>query len=670
MNKFEFAEAYTRFTSRDSEFHKGMARVQASLRKVQTHLEAVSRHARRMLMVAGGALGVFVKLASDAAETSSKFDAVFKEHTEAAREWAHKFAAEVGRSKYAIEGYMSTFQDTFVPLGYARAEAMELSKQLTKLALDLASFNNQAEPETIQLLTSALVGNHEAVRRYGIILTQSTLDQELLNMGIKGGAKAAENQQKVMARLNIIMKSTTDAQGDLKRTGEETANQWKKLRGELEEMAVELGKIFIPLAKQVIKVLGEWSKRISEFAKGNKEAILFWTAFTAAALGFLVIAPKLVIALKLIAGALGGLGALALGLPIATGAIGPLFALMGGLALACGYLTAKAVMAEDATEKLNTRLAEEERLAAKTAKAIAEINRALERYAELAKRVTAAGSVASLLKAEEARKKAQDARKKAGEAEARGDWATALKHRREAQKQSSLHETFSQPGKPGSLETALEGLYQERGAIWKRYAETQRQRVEIGKQEPLSRMIRDIPYAKGLFGTSPERLSIGMPGAPKVNAAEEAHQQRIRDARQKALKAEADRLNSAYESMSGYIIMVKEAIKENVELNEQIDQATRKGALPVPGWREKEGKPIRELWHPRGPLPPGKEGAGMLGLQTQTVPVSQLGAAVQNILNRKDDTRHREVMKKADDQIEVLHQIDKSIQDMAQPKWT
>ena len=48
-----------------------------------------------------------------------------------------------------------------------------------------------SEPETIDLLTSAIVGNHEAVRRFGVVITESTLKQELLEAGIEGGVEAA-----------------------------------------------------------------------------------------------------------------------------------------------------------------------------------------------------------------------------------------------------------------------------------------------------------------------------------------------------------------------------------------------------------------------------------------------------------------------------------------------
>jgi len=205
-NEFQFAEAYTELTVRDSKFRASMNVVHGKLVKLHRTMETIGRVAQRMFLGAGAAMAYFVKKASDAEEIASKFNAVFKEGAASARKWTEEYSKAIGRSKYDMESYMSTFQDTFVPIGFAREESQKLSKQLTKLALDLASFNNANEPETVQLLTSALVGNHEAVRRYGIVLTEATVKQELMAMGIKGSVKDAGNLDKVMARLNIIMR--------------------------------------------------------------------------------------------------------------------------------------------------------------------------------------------------------------------------------------------------------------------------------------------------------------------------------------------------------------------------------------------------------------------------------------------------------------------------------
>ncbi len=233
-------------------------RMNVSGKKIGAALAAVKYHA----VAAAAALSAVgfktIQTAGTAEEIENKFNAVFKSTAEESRRWAETFSNTVGRSTIETLKNLSTFQDTFVPLGFDREEAAQLSEQLTQLSADLASFNDKADAETIEALQSALVGNHETMKRYGVILTQTRLDQELLNMGIENGVQGATEQQKVMARLNIIMGSTKDAQGDAARTADEYTNQMKALKGNIRDVMAEAGKEGMEDLTQTLVEFNEW----------------------------------------------------------------------------------------------------------------------------------------------------------------------------------------------------------------------------------------------------------------------------------------------------------------------------------------------------------------------------------------------------------------------------
>jgi len=248
-----------------------------------------------------GIAAASVKAASDAEEMESMFDAVFKKSSADVRKWAAVHGDAVNRSKYDLMEYAASLQDTFVPMGFARDKAAVLSKAMVELAVDVASFKNKLEPEVIRDFQSAIVGNHETVRKYGIVITQAALDQELLNMGFAEGARNASEEMKVQARLNLIMKGTTDAQGDAARTAESFANQMKGLKGDLKEVAIELGKVLIPELKNLIKdgkpVL-EWLKELTP----AQRAWMVKIGLTVAAIGpLLIVVGKLITAFEVLA---------------------------------------------------------------------------------------------------------------------------------------------------------------------------------------------------------------------------------------------------------------------------------------------------------------------------------------------------------------------------------
>lgn len=287
-----------------------MSHTMIALERMKDGMQAVSRAARRMLLIGGGAFAFLIKKASDFQETASMFEAVFKEQTKAAEEWAGSTAKALNRSKIAIQGWMASLQDTFVPLGFARDEALELSKQLTQLGIDLASFKNVAEPETLDLLTSAIVGNHEAVRRFGIILTEATVKQEMANMGYKKGGEMSEALGKVMARVNIIMASSADAQGDAARTAGSFANQLRGTLAAANDLIIALGTAFLPVMTDVVAKLTKAILPMTDWVAQNQTAVVAITKHigkivlvTAVIIPLITTVAKLAFVLKMAAAA-------------------------------------------------------------------------------------------------------------------------------------------------------------------------------------------------------------------------------------------------------------------------------------------------------------------------------------------------------------------------------
>lgn len=235
----------------------------ASFRRIGTAMKAAL--AAVVVQQAARAGAAFIGLASDIEEMQGKSKVVFGAFRDQVVADLEEFGNQVGRATHELEGMASSIQDTFVPMGFARGEAAKLSVELTKLAVDVASFNNASDTETMEAFQSALVGNHETVRRFGVVITEATLNQELMNMGIAKGTKEATNAEKVQARLNIIIKGTSDAHGDAARTSDSFANRMRALKAEFSELAGELATIFLPAVTKVVTALLQGTRAVREF---------------------------------------------------------------------------------------------------------------------------------------------------------------------------------------------------------------------------------------------------------------------------------------------------------------------------------------------------------------------------------------------------------------------
>lgn len=212
-----------------------------------------------------------ISAASTLEETMNKFNVVFGESAAVMKTWGDTLASEVGRSQTQIAQFLSQSQDLFVPIGFEPGAAEEMSKQVTQLAIDLASFNEKADADSFRDLQSALTGSSEVMLKYGVIVNEAAVKQELLNQGLD--PSKATNQQKVMARLNIIMAGTTAAQGDAIRSSGAFANQMKKLRGNLEDVAASIGSQLLPYATKLVGVTAALAGSVGQWVIHNQELV-------------------------------------------------------------------------------------------------------------------------------------------------------------------------------------------------------------------------------------------------------------------------------------------------------------------------------------------------------------------------------------------------------------
>jgi len=220
-------------------------------------------------------VGDFVKesimAAADVGEMQAKFNAVFKETAGDVENQLGEMGKTLGRSKYDLMDYAATFQDTFVPLGFARDKAAEMSVQLVQLAEDLASFNNLNTADVARDLQSALVGNTETLRKYGVVANETAIKAKALELGLWDGTGAMDAQSKAAAILQITLDGTVDAQGNAAREAESFTGQIRTLSSQFGDLKVAIGEGFIPSLEAGMPWLVEWLGKLVEGQQAENE---------------------------------------------------------------------------------------------------------------------------------------------------------------------------------------------------------------------------------------------------------------------------------------------------------------------------------------------------------------------------------------------------------------
>lgn len=269
--KIEAGEAYVGLGIR-SKLKQGLAKATARLRSFGAGATRIGGLVAGIGAGIGAAFIPAISAASDFQERFSKFNTVFGEQSAAVKAWGDEFASQVGRSKSEIVNFLGSTQDLLVPLGLDPKAATETTKQITRLATDLASFNNMADADALRDIQAALTGSGEVMKKYGVIVSAAATKQELLNDNID--PKEATEAQKAMARLAIIMRGTTAAQGDAIKTAGSFANRMKALKASFSDFLVEAGKPLLSVLANVAGYLTDAIKVVSGFIQRNQTLVL------------------------------------------------------------------------------------------------------------------------------------------------------------------------------------------------------------------------------------------------------------------------------------------------------------------------------------------------------------------------------------------------------------
>lgn len=186
------------------------------------------------------------QLGATAEAMQGKFDMVFRSLGGGVTQELVEFGQAAGRSKYELMRMAAEFQDTLVPMGFARDEAAEMSVGLTKLAVDLASFNDISDEDAFRRLQGGLIGNTENLLKFGVIANVAQLEQFALNAELWDGVGVLDPLTKATAIYQMTIAQTADAQNDAILTAWQFNNTMKALEAVFSELKTEMGSRLVP----------------------------------------------------------------------------------------------------------------------------------------------------------------------------------------------------------------------------------------------------------------------------------------------------------------------------------------------------------------------------------------------------------------------------------------
>lgn len=266
----------------------GAAQVKSDLAGIGGAIDSTAKKGngflRTMFGVGGGILGAqivtgtfrtikngivdMVMGASNLSEAQSKVNVVYGKSSGVVTRWAKTTSRAFGITETAALDTAGTLGNLFTNMGLGTDVAADMSITMTELSGDLSSFFNVSQPEVINAMTSAFVGEYDALQRLGIPINAAAVEQFALNNGIWDGVGAMTEAERAQAVYGLVLENTTNAQGDFARTSDEAANQMRILSATWSELTTRIGGVFLPVANQFL----DWAISAVDYAGSLADA--------------------------------------------------------------------------------------------------------------------------------------------------------------------------------------------------------------------------------------------------------------------------------------------------------------------------------------------------------------------------------------------------------------
>lgn len=203
------------------------------------------------LPLAGGLLagqaaqlaGASIRAASDLTEAINKVGVAFDDSGQRILDWSKNSATALGQSRHDALEAASSFGLLFREMGLGSQRSAEMSERMVELATDMASIHNIRPEDALEKLRAGLIGETRPLRDVGVLLSDQVVRQKAVEMGLASTTAAVNDQQRVLARYQLILEQTSLTQGDFARTITGLANQQRILNAQWEDAQTKIGQL-------------------------------------------------------------------------------------------------------------------------------------------------------------------------------------------------------------------------------------------------------------------------------------------------------------------------------------------------------------------------------------------------------------------------------------------
>lgn len=161
----------------------------------------------------------------------------------------------LGLNIQEVTRYASQLASVTNSVGQTGEVSLAAASAFTKLGADISSLFNLDYSQVMQNLQSGLIGQSRALYRYGIDITNATLQTYAYELGLSKAVSEMTQAEKMQLRMIAILDQSKVSWGDLANTINSPSNLMRQFKNNLSEVGIVLGQLFIPLMQKAMPVI-------------------------------------------------------------------------------------------------------------------------------------------------------------------------------------------------------------------------------------------------------------------------------------------------------------------------------------------------------------------------------------------------------------------------------
>lgn len=166
-----------------------------------------------------------------------------------------KGTKNLGLNIQEVTQYASQLASVTNSVGQTGEVSLATASAFTKLGADMSSLFNIDYSSVMNNLQSGLIGQSRALYKYGIDITNATLQTYAYELGLEKAVSEMTQAEKMQLRMIAILDQSKVSWGDLANTINSPSNMIRQFKNNLKETGMVLGQLFIPLLQKVLPVI-------------------------------------------------------------------------------------------------------------------------------------------------------------------------------------------------------------------------------------------------------------------------------------------------------------------------------------------------------------------------------------------------------------------------------